>query len=493
MARHLPGLARLQARGLTFEQAFCAAGQCSPSRACLLTGSWADVHGVQTVVNARPGLALPPADRVPNVASMLRAAGYEVVYKGKWHLSHPVDPAGWSQADIAHLEETYGFSGWNPPDAGIHSGAGSDCQDASPARLATLGGGLPDNDGRCLRGPGGPEQTPGWGQGALDYLARVAALPAGQRPPFCLFVSLTNPHDICYYPETCHCPQAGYPSPVPDLGVDLPASAGDDLQGKPWVQAACRELSRVERWPSEVRRGFVNFYAYLHTVVDEHVQALLEALEAHGLAEDTLVFLTSDHGELALAHGLRDKAFCAYEEVIGVPLVVSNPRLFPRACSTRALWSHVDLAATLAELAGAAPIGVGVSQAPVLRNPSASVRDWVLYAFDDEFGGLPCTAPAAHLRALREERYTYAVYFTARYQGEPGLSPFTVEPPYDFELYDNLEDPLQMINLVQRPEHSALWGQLHRRLTAAMQSVAALPPGWPLALPQGLQGEAGGA
>ena len=64
--------------------------------------------------------------------------------------------------------------------------------------------------------------------------------------------------------------------------------------------------------------------------------AILDALERFNLLDDTIIIRTADHGELALSHGMREKAYTAYEEVINVPFIVSNPKLFPNPASTNA-------------------------------------------------------------------------------------------------------------------------------------------------------------
>src|SRR5947207_1729179 len=88
--RHLPGFTRLQRNGLTFENAFCNACMCSPTRATLLTGYFTAQHGVKYTLEESmsdqqyPQVELPTGFK--NLASVMAAAGYNVVYKGKWHL-----------------------------------------------------------------------------------------------------------------------------------------------------------------------------------------------------------------------------------------------------------------------------------------------------------------------------------------------------------------------------------------------------------------------
>ena len=97
---------------------------------------------------------------------------------------------------------------------------------------------------------------------------------------------------------------------------------------------------------------YVNFYAHLHRLVDAKIGRLLAALgsadDPESLRSRTIVARCADHGEMGLSHGgLRQKMFNVYEETINVPIVISNPVLFPRPARTDALASLVDLLPTL--------------------------------------------------------------------------------------------------------------------------------------------------
>ena len=185
---------------------------------------------------------------------------------------------------------------------------------------------------------------------------------------------------------------------------------------------------------------------------------------------------TADHGELGLSHGLREKAYSAYEEMIHVPLCISNPNMFPTPRQTNAFWSHADLMATACELAGIKIARTaGVSQVPVLQNPAIQIRDLVLFAFDDSFLNISPTQYNTRIRALRTGRYTYAAYFSNN------------GTPFEYELYDNYVDPLQMNNLLFQPQNTILplWVELDAALRAAMLAAGAAPADvmWPARWP----------
>jgi len=466
----MPSWARLAALGVTFDRAYCAASQCSPSRACLWTGRYAAENGVPYLDQ---GKVLPTKTKLPSIATVLRQAGYDVIYKGKWHLSYPEGFTGtkptdevWTEADADVLRDDYGFFEWNPPESG-HSAFNS------VEAQRSWGGGNANNDGRTVAGVSSALQTPGFGESVLDFVARVGAIPRTQRAPFCLIVNLVNPHDIAFFPDGYD--EGGYRlEDFESLGIALPPNHDDPLDTKPSIQLAFRDKFQgkvaIDDDPVAQAR-YVNFYAYLHGVVESHIQQVLDAFDQHGLSENTVIVRTADHGEMGLSHGLREKAYNAYEETIHVPLVIAFPGRFPAGATTSSFWSHVDLVATLAELAGAPAVGVGKSQVSVLKNPEVAARDDVLFAYDDNFIYDADELPGSHIRALRENRYTYAVYFSA--DGSQ----------IEFELYDNGVDAGQMNNLLHQPAAGVtpLWNDLHAKLTARMQDASMVPAGfaWP--------------
>ncbi len=147
---HLPAMERLKNNGLSFNNAFTSASACSPSRACIFTGTYPAQNGVHhtivlpgdnSLIGSPPGYSQQPLlPTQPNLARMLKTAGYKVVWKGKWHLSLPVNGTQhWTEADIDYISEAYGFEEWNPNDAGN-----------SVALYSTLGGGSIHNDRRFV-------------------------------------------------------------------------------------------------------------------------------------------------------------------------------------------------------------------------------------------------------------------------------------------------------------------------------------------------------
>ncbi len=430
--RNLPGMRRLRRNGLSFERAFTSACMCSPSRATMMTGYFPAQHGVKYTLETNmkyprknPQVEMPLPDVLPNVATVMKAAGYNVVYKGKWHLSKPAYGEEATPAEAAR----YGFDRWNPPDAGAN-------QDIDQA-----GGGNAENDHRFMdsRGVGAEE-------GALQYLGADAA----RQQPFFMVISLVNPHDVLFYPKVWE--EAGYEESALEGEMHPPATVGEDLSTKPSVQAEFVKLmdtlgGRLNT--REKQRKYLNFYGNLMRASDEYLVAVMNKLEETGLMDDTMIIRTSDHGEMGLSHGgMRQKNFNFYEETLRVPLVYSNPRLYPKPHSSDALVSHVDLLPTLANLVKAPRSaradwqGVDYSEQVLRPVRERSSQDYVVFTYDDYQSGQknpPYPKPPNHIASIREERWKLAKYYDVKGKKAP-----------QWEMYDLKRDPLERNNLAAR-------------------------------------------
>jgi choline-sulfatase len=456
--RNLPGMTRLRRHGLSFDRAFCNSCMCSPSRASLFTGYFPAQHGVVDTLSF--GTRFSEAERVlprdlPNMATVFEAAGYDVAYKGKWHLSKPLadpaDPEEWSPTDVA----TYGFDRWDPPDAGENRD------------ITQFGGGDADNDSRIMRSRGDVQDGE---EGVLQYLRSVAP----GRQPFLLVISLVNPHDVLAYPRIWR--DGGYDSDAwLDGELDLPPTVDEDLSSKPAAQRRFNAWTNLGLGPltDEVeQRNYVNFYGNLMKTADAAVVEVLDTLEETGLLDDTLIVRTSDHGEMAMAHGgMRQKSFNVYEESLRVPLVFSNPRLFPAARASDALVSHVDLLPTLASLIDAPDAAradwQGVDYSALVRDPAAApVQEEVVFTYDDvrcAQNVVQLVAPPNRIVSIRETRYKLARY----YDGD-GIE------PDQWEMYDLESDSDERVNLAF-PGHTLTAEQsaARERLTAKLREVEA--------------------
>ena len=111
----------------------------------------------------------------------------------------------------------------------------------------------------------------------------------------------------------------------------LPASFFDDLEGQPPAVRNYKRLcdmyyGRIPMDRRDMWHNHVNYYLNCLLDVDRHIGAVLDALEASGQADNTIVIFTADHGEMGGAHHLRQKGSVAFQESVNVPLVIADPR-----------------------------------------------------------------------------------------------------------------------------------------------------------------------
>jgi arylsulfatase A-like enzyme len=444
MRQNLPGMRRLRRHGLSFETACTAACMCSPSRASMMTGYFPAQHGVKYTLEEGmaatdyPQVNLPTS--LPNLGTVMKAAGYHVAYKGKWHCSKPATKEHAVPADL----EKYGFDRWDPPDAGAN-------QEPPEA-----GGGEINNDGRFMESQG--EDAAG-AEGVLEYLEKVA--PERQERPFFLVVSLVNPHDVLFYPSRTF-DEAGYDESWLAGDIRVPPTADEDLSSKPSVQEEFLHIFNLTGKPRKdaEKEAYLNFYGNLMRSSDNYLVEVLNKLEEKGLYDDTLIIRTSDHGEMGLSHGgLRQKNFNFYEETLNVPLVYSNPKLFPRPYTSEALVSHVDLLPTLANLVDAPKSArrnwAGVDYSDLVLNPGGkkTAQDYVVFTYNDFQSGQaspPYPKPPNHIVSIREERWKLAKYYDVEVviEGETPVEKRPAKPKLpQWEMYDLKKDPLEEYNL----------------------------------------------
>jgi choline-sulfatase len=473
---HMPTMKRLQESGVTFTNNFPAATACAPSRASFLTGVYPTVHGCTDT---------PPNPRmrsdITNIFKLAEQAGYEVAYKGKAHLFTPQsNPStdNFTSYDIKWASDNYRMNRWNPPDDSIDAGAS-----------VWMAGGWPNNDARYVSGvpdtynrmtPPVPK-----GESIFEYLDNYD--PKADKP-FLLVCSFGNPHDISIWPDQTKWGynEADYKK-LKEIG--LPSNYKDDLKEKPigqtWIQKLCDKAFPCSS--TQDRIDYCRFYAHLHSVVDKQIAAVLDKLDDKGLTDDTIIFRFADHGEQSFSHGMQQKSLNCYQESINVPMIISNPKLFPKGTTTSSFSSLIDLVPTVAEITGAASpeelkrMGIcGKSLVPIMKDPNASVRDNIMlytedceYFFDKFLGkkNFYATMPG-RIRCIRFEDWMYAVYFT-----DKGTK-------IQYEMYNMTDDPGQLKNLAWGSRQKANLKQmqnLHDRLTAELETYQALPTGfqWP--------------
>jgi arylsulfatase len=241
----------------------------------------------------------------------------------------------------------------------------------------------------------------------------------------------------------------------------------------------------------------LSFYLNCIRDVDRSVDLVLDALEASGQADSTIVVFTSDHGEMAGSHGLRQKGNLVYDENFHVPLIICHPDV-RGGVTSQALGSAVDLAPTLLDLVGVDtsvtatefPALHGHSLGPVLHG-QAQVREGVLTAvesvltLDSEFwtafarpsaperiktGELrPDWSKRGFLRGYTDERYSFGRYFSPVAPNRPESLEALVQDN-DVVLYDRVDDPTEQRNLATDPAHATVVEEYRGRLEALIDA-----------------------
>jgi arylsulfatase len=496
----LPGRERLQRRGVTFTNHQIASAVCTSSRSVIYTGQHIQHTKLFDNLNFPWSNSLDPA--LGTLGDLLGEAGYYAAYKGKWHMSRDFD----TQNELAMPDqklteslERYGFKDY----AGIGDVIG-----------LTQGGYLNDNI---------------VGAQAQRWL-RVHGRPMSQAgKPWFQAVNLVNPHDIMFYNTDAPGenvqtnPKTMFPiKRDPDVpfyqaqwDIKLPRSRREpfDEKGRPpahWEYQQGRG-ALVGNFPNEDARWhrLLNNYFNCIRETDQVVEMILDELEALGLADNTIVVMTADHGELGGAHGTHGKGATAYQEQNHVPLLISHPG-YPATHGQRcnALTSHLDLAPSLVAWTGVdagkrASITRklhGHDMTPLLEKGSAAgvneVRSASLYCFnmfgyvDSSWilktqaflnaggkkkdlaaqGFKPDVTKRGAIRSVFDGRYKYSRYFSPKQHNQP----HTLEGIFelnDVELFDLEMDPDEMQNLATEPKkHAELLLAMNDKMNAIIDA-----------------------
>ena len=409
-----PTLDAFGRQAVTFTQTFCPSPHCCPSRATFHTGLYPSRHGVWNNICNDQALSRGPRPGVRLFSEDLAEAGYRLVWAGKWHVS---------------VEETPADRGWEELSVSGHRPAEHGQRWEHYRQLAEQPEPTERGEGQILRPGYGTYTTYGPSEGNRndeDVVAQtVEALPglAGGHRPWAMFVGLTGPHDPYRVP--------GQYVDLYDLAqVPLPPSYADELTDKPGIYRRMRQMRWGQLTQREIREAIRHFWAYC-SYLDALFGRVLEALDATGQADNTLVLYCSDHGDYCGEHGLFAKGIPCFRGAYHVPAIVRWPAGVERpGRRVDAFVSLADLAPTFVEAAGGRPDPAltGRSLVPFLRGQTPA--DWR--------GDIHTQCNGVELY------YTQRSVTTRRHK--------YVFNGFDFdELYDLQADPHEMSNLAADP------------------------------------------
>jgi len=391
-----PNLDRLASQGMLFRNTFANCPVCCPARAILLTGTYPHVNGM--IAN---DLRLRESE--VTIAETLGEAGYRTGFIGKWHLDGGPRQPGW----VPPGPRRQGFEFWAANQVS-HQHFDTHYFRDTPEPI-----------------PIKKFETEVWTNLGIEFLRESE----NDSRPFFLTIQMGPPHDPYRAPEK-------YMEMYDPAKITLRPNFDGGPLDRPLKPTPYPHVPG----PKEIAA----YYAMV-TAADEQIGRLLQELEELGMAEDTVVVVSSDHGDMLGSHGQRLKRK-PWEESIRVPGIVRYPREVAAGVETEAFFSHVDFVPTLLSLCGvetSAPMQ-GQDLSPVLRGETGEGPD---SAFFQVYGPFLAGGVEAGWRGVRTPRYMYA-----RYEDKPWV------------LYDLEEDPYELNNLVDDPDSQAVRKELEAQL-----------------------------
>lgn len=440
-----PNMDRIGREGALFTEATCVTPYCSPSRASFITGVYPHRHRILLNVDGKGAQAALDPKAFPNTETILHGMGYATAHFGKWHLGNPGDFGCYESRVYAGADnrEYARFLDGRLPVAKFagHAGPGKYLNrpvDMIPAIEKAYRAFTADPNlhvsyisiiGRTVIPPELLPET----RITDDAIRRIER---HAREPFMITVSWSPPHDLWVIPEP-------YYSMVDRAKIKLPGSR--DLPA--WdARGPSKRLGELAG--DDGLREYAAIYHGMVKYIDDQVGRILAKLDELGIADRTLVIFTSDHGDMAGAHGCIGKSIVGfYDDLVRIPCAMRLPGVIKPGTVVRRPVSQIDVMPTILDYAGqAAPEGVhGRSLRPLIEGRDVPWRD---YAFSQR---------STHQYMIRTERWKYVF----------GPKPRMVA------LYDLQTDPSEDRNLAGEPGHAPDVRAMHRRLLEVMKADGA--------------------
>lgn len=431
-----PNLDRLAAEGVLFENCYVQNPVCSPSRASLMTGRYVPAHGLHA-----NGVDIDPTTEV--FTKRLADEGYDCGLVGKFHLGScqggRLEP---------RLDDGFRVFRWaHDPYVGSSENAYHRWLKASHPDLfasASRGG---DGEHTWDAMPTEAHYSRWIGNETIDFLTSSR----DNDKPFFFVANFFDPHHGFGAPKE-------YLDRYDPAALPAPVTREGELAGKPPIfeEASQRSYAGhargfVEYTDDELQETKAAYYAMV-SLVDDEVGRILDALEREGLADNTMVVFTSDHGEMLGDHQLMLKGPFMYDCAVRVPLIVRWPGHIAQG-RRQELVQWIDLAPTFLAAAGieAPPTFQGASLLPLLAGDGEGWRDWALCQYRDSGHSYD---PPVHVTMLRHDRWKLVVH-----HGQPASTRKRTG-----ELYDLEADPAELVNLWSDPWHAQTRAELQELL-----------------------------
>jgi len=433
-----PNLNKLANQGTLFRNCYVQNPLCCPSRASLFTGKYPSNHGLYA-----NGVPLPAQQRM--FTKTLANAGYDCGMIGKQHLApcdtwrtEPRRDDGYRVFEWAHgpnhraLENDY--HRWlRKTQPGLYQeifpdqGANENTEYSNQARSGT------PIDHVVKEG-----HYSHWvGERAVEFIQHERS----NRQPFFLMANFFDPHHSFGAPQE-------FRDLIDAAAIPEPNTKPHELDEKPAAHRAYSEKSYSGTAPgfqdytqAEIKEIRAQYWAMI-ALIDYQVGRMLEALEASGQADNTLVVFSSDHGEMLGNHQQLLKGPQLYDDLARVPLIARWPRQIPAGSEQAQLVQWIDLPATFLDAAGCAVDTTvqGESLLPLATGADTNWRTWALCEY--RYSGF-VTDPLIMTTMLRHDDWKLIIW-----HGKPACG-----SPRDGELYNLNEDPGELHNLFHSAEH----------------------------------------
>lgn len=448
---HTPNLDRLVAAGVAFAHATTPSPVCMAARWSLHSGQWTTTHRCYS--NHHPGIR-PPTD----IPTMLRGTGYRVGLVGKNHsFLQPEDFDFWEE----HPQ---------PPDTPAWRERQEWVRTVQRSKYPRLV----------------EEPAPGGTEADLERAKTDAALRfigACGEAPFFLWLSYHHPHTPYMVPEPYFSMYDGVPIPEPVVEPE-----GLIAAEKPFRQRyhQMNNDAILPFTPDQVMLTRQVYYSMI-SLIDAEIGRVLDYLEGRGLAEDTLVLFTSDHGDYLGDHGLMTKSPSLYDCLVRAPLILRWPGRVDAGRRDIRFASLIDLMPTFAAAAGipCPEQAQGVNLLPFLGDGGA--REAIRPAAFSEYGvpGIPYDEERLAAEGLGQKRFANPRHDSLPWEGNPvSLAgrirmvrtrewKYVEETRGTCELYDLVRDPYELVNLWNEPEHAVEQEELENCLGTLKRQLCA--------------------
>jgi arylsulfatase len=418
---YTPNLDRLAAQGTRYARCYVNGTICTPSRASLWTGKHIPGHGVHSLHDCLPEDEILFPKR-------LQEAGYDTALFGKLHVS-----GHYREYDRRHPNDGFGTYEWASDPFGPW-GMENAYLDWLADRDPDLREEIRQNSRATGNIPVASHMTAWAAERTIDFLGGRSS---GKKPFFCC-MSVFDPHS----PYTNHPKESEDALDVPNLPDVI---AADQLfEGRPLAHEMENKWGTKVPAPETLAEWRVGYHAGI-AHIDAQVGRVLAELGAQGLAEDTVVIFTSDHGDMLGDHGLMTKGAYFYDACTRVPMIVHDPRK-SASVESSPVQLH-DIAGTCLQVAGQSSEEVAEWSADgmsLLDSAALKSRNRAVCLYRNSGN---CSKPEEGYRGYFDPQIHGTMWFEGNKKVNVYHSPSPDEMHPQGEVYDLVEDPNEISNL----------------------------------------------